>query len=188
MSLPLTRRDIITLLKDKNPPIKPSKDKTVYKEHVESAILQYFGLYKENLKTPGKFSGYCSKFAYDGYEYYSNESGSKIDEFLKSERRKSWLDAIIERPDAIEVKAPKRSHPGAPKKAFCDKGATAQNLEAHDVKNYASCSAAVFKAAKFCADKEGLKDVSFVYKEVIKDPAKATEMREAITAPKKGIS
>ena len=122
------------------------------------------------------------------YQIYNKESKSLVDELLKTQKHIAWIDAYIDKPDSIEVKVPKRSHPGAPKKAFCDKGATAQNLEANDVKNYASCSGALFKAAKLSADEEGLKDVSFVFKEVAKDPATATEMRAAMTASKQGIS
>ena len=181
----IDRRYIISLLKDQKPSIVPSTGG--YKTHVESAILQYYGLAKENLKESKKFSAYCGKFAFDAKDYYLNESGGKINDFLKSSRREKFLDSIIPKPDSIEVKLPKK-RPGAPKKEFGEKGATAQNLEANDVKNYASCSGALFKAAKLSADEEGLKDVSFVFKEVAKDPATATEMRAAITASKQGIS
>ena len=185
MSSSLSRRDIISLLKDRSPTILPSSGG--YKQHVETEILQFFGLAKENLKDTKKFSGYCGKFAFDAKDYYCNESGSKIIEFLSSSRRKKFLDSIIPKPDSIEVRLPKK-RPGAPKKEFCEKGPTGQNLEANDVKNYASCSGVLFKAAKLSADEEGLKDVSFVFKEVAKDPATATEMRAAITASKQGIS
>ena len=186
MSSSISRRDIISLLSNKNPPIKPSK--SGYKEQIESAILHHFGLAKENLKDSKKFSAYCSQFAFKAFEIYSKESKNKIDVLLDTQKHLTWIDSPIDKPDAIEVRVPKRSYPGAPKKAFCDKGPTGQNIEANDVKNYASCSTALFKAAKLSADEDGLKDVSFVLKEVAKDTATATEMRAAFTASKKGIS
>ena len=182
----LTRRGIITLLKDRNPPIKPCDPG--YQGHIESAILLFFRLAKENLKEPAKFISYCQHFASDAKTYYSKESSYDIDVLLGSTKRKRFLDANVKKPDVIEVKVPKRSHAGAPKKDFNDKRPTGQYLEARDLNNYASSSGAVFKAAKLCADKEGMKDVSFVYKEVINNPDKATEMRKAVTSPKQGLS
>ena len=76
---------------------------------------------------------------------------------------------------------------GAPSKPFEEKQATAQYLEAKRLKDSASSSKAVFKAAKLAADAEGLKDVSFVYQEVFKNPAAATDFRSSISNPKQGI-
>ena len=82
-----------------------------------------------------------------------------------------------------------RGKVGAPQKSFEDKGRTGQFLEAKAVLNEASSGKAVLKAAALAADslaKENpnMKDASYVYNQLCKDPViKGPEIRCKMSKP-----
>ncbi len=175
-----SRKFLVEHLKSKD--ISPSHEEFTSK--VQSAILELFGVAKENLKDSDKFKKSCETLSKDIRDRFK-KARRNFDRMLCN--CPAFFNAIVKKPEILVIKKRSYAKVGAPSKAFEEKSKTGQYIEAKRLKDSASSSKAIFKAAKLAADEEGLKDVSFVYQEVFKNPNTASEFRSSVSNIRLGM-
>ena len=179
LKMELTRKFLVQNLKDKG--ISPGDSE--YPLKLQSAILEFHGLEQVNVKDFAHFKQLCYNLSQHIKDRFK-KAGRHYDRLFRDCH--AFFDGVVKKPEVVQIKKRSYANVGAPSKPFEEKGATAQYLEAKKLKESASSSKAVFKAAKLAADSEGLKDLSFVYKKVIEEPSVASEIRASISNPKQG--